>query len=172
VKTIVLGGGCFWCVEAIFQQLKGVESVISGYAGGTMQDPTYHNHDDHAEVIQVTYDENLISLQTLFEVFFHVHNPTTPNRQGNDVGTAYRSIILVGDEDELELARQVREEAQNDWDDQIVTEMKLLDTFYEAEDYHQDYYNQNQSNPYCQVVIDPKLAKFRAKYQTLLKEEV
>ena len=168
-KSIVLGGGCFWCIEAVFQRVKGVESVVSGYAGGDSPDPTYYDHANHAEVIKVSYDAAVIDLETILEIFFHVHNPTTLNRQGNDVGTQYRSIVLYGDDNEKQVAESVKIQSQSDWDDPIVTEIKRLDTFYEAEDNHQDYYNQNPANPYCQVVIDPKLQKFNQKFKTLQK---
>lgn len=171
MKTIVLGGGCFWCVEAVFQRVKGVEQVRSGYAGGSTPNPEYYDHADHAEVIEVTYDESTVSLEQLLDVFFHVHNPTTVNRQGNDVGTQYRSIVLYGTDDERDTAKTAVEAAQADWDDPIVTEIKKLSEFTEAEDYHQDYYNQNRgSNPYCQVVIDPKLEKFHKRFADLVKE--
>lgn len=169
MKTIVLGGGCFWCIEAVYQQVKGVEKVVSGYAGGDTPNPTYHNHSHHAEVVQVTYDEAKIQLPTLLDIFFHVHNPTTLNFQGNDYGEQYRSIVLCG-EDEVVVAEQAKSDAQKDWDDPIVTEIKVLDTFYPAEDYHQNYYNQNQSAPYCQVVINPKLQKFKERFLNLLND--
>ncbi len=168
MKTIVLGGGCFWCIEAVFQRVKGVNKVVSGYAGGDLPNPTYHNHGNHAEVIQLTYDETIISLGQLLEIFFSVHNPTTLNFQGNDYGQQYRSIILCSS-DELNETTEAKEHAQKEWDEQIVTEIKPLDTFYPAEDYHQDYYNQNSSAPYCQVVISPKLSKFEKKFADLHK---
>ena len=168
MKSIVLGGGCFWCIEAIYQQVKGVDSVVSGYAGGTLDSPTYDNHGNHAEVVQIQYDENLITIDTLLEMFFYVHNPTTLNRQGNDVGTQYRSIILC-DKSEVELAETAKQQATELWDDPIVTEIQILDKYYKAEDYHQDYFNQNQNSGYCQVVINPKLAKFQAKFSDYLK---
>ena len=169
MKTIVLGGGCFWCVEAIFQRVKGVTTVTSGYAGGDKADPTYHDHGSHAEVVQVTYAESRVSLEKLLEMFFYAHNPTTLNFQGNDYGTQYRSIILVNDDEELALAEKVRAASKDLWPDPIVTEIKHLDMFYEAEDYHQDYYKNNQDAGYCQVIINPKIAKFEAKFSDLLK---
>ena len=168
MKTIVLGGGCFWCIEAIYQQVKGVEKVVSGYAGGDKTDPTYESHGTHAEAVQITYDESAITLETLLEIFFSVHDPTTKDRQGHDIGPQYRSIILCS-EDELSVAEAAKEKAQANWDKPITTEIKVLDTFYPAEDYHQDYYNNNQQAPYCEVVINPKLAKFREKFAKLLK---
>lgn len=169
-KKIVLGGGCFWCIEAVFQRVKGIESVVSGYAGGDMDDPTYHNHGKHAEVVEIKYDESAVSLEQIFDIFFHVHDPTTLNRQGNDAGTQYRSIILYMTDEEKELAEKAIKENQKNWDDPIVTEVKKLDQFNEAEDYHQDYYNNNLDNPYCQLVINPKLDKFQSKFKDLLKK--
>ncbi len=168
MKTITLGGGCFWCIEAVFQRVKGIDSAISGYAGGEMINPTYENHGNHAEVVQLNYDEKQISLDTILEIFFYVHDPTTLNRQGNDIGEQYRSIILCNT-DETEIAETAKQNAQELWDSPIVTEIKILDNFYKAEDYHQDFYNQNQNNGYCQVVINPKLAKFQSKFSKLLK---
>ncbi len=167
MKSIVLGGGCFWCIEAIYQQVRGVEEVVSGYAGGSLDNPTYENHGNHAEVVQLSYDENKITLDTILEIFFYVHDPTTLNRQGNDVGTQYRSIILC-DESEVELAEKARERAGELWDDPIVTEIQVLDKFFVAEDYHQDYFNQNQNSGYCQVIINPKIAKFQSKFSEYL----
>jgi peptide-methionine (S)-S-oxide reductase len=169
MKTIVLGGGCFWCLEAVFQRVKGVEKVVSGYAGGTLASPTYENHGDHAEVIQLTYDYESISLQKIVEIFLYVHDPTSVNRQGNDIGTQYRSIILVSDYLESEAIRKVIDGNKELWDSPIVTEVNLLDVFYPAEDYHQDYFNQNQSSAYCQFIINPKVAKFENKFAKFLK---
>lgn len=168
MKTIVLGGGCFWCIEAIYQRVKGVEKVVSGYAGGTLKNPTYENHGDHAEVVQLTYDNSIISLERLLEIFFHVHDPTTVNRQGNDIGTQYRSIILCNDYLESEIAHSVIKGCREVWENPIVTEVSLLERFYSAEDYHQDYYNQNQNAGYCQVIINPKIAKFESKFAEYL----
>jgi len=169
MKSIVIGGGCFWCIEAIYQQVNGILSVVSGYAGGTEDSPTYENHGNHAEVVRIDYDENQISLDIILEIFFYVHNPTTLNRQGNDVGTQYRSIILCG-LIEVAIAENAEQRASELWDDPIVTEIKVLEKFYKAEDYHQDYFNQNQNNPYCQVVINPKLSKFQTKFSEYLKD--
>ncbi len=168
MKSIVLGGGCFWCIEAVFQRVKGVSKVVSGYAGGDLESPSYENHGSHAEVAKITYDESVIKLPKLLEIFFYIHDPTTLNRQGNDVGESYRSIILC-DESELGIAQEAKKEAQNLWDDPIVTEILVLDKFNPAEDYHQNYFNQNQSNPYCQVVINPKVAKFETKFKGFMK---
>jgi peptide-methionine (S)-S-oxide reductase len=169
MKTIVLGGGCFWCIEAVFQRVKGVDKVVSGYAGGDLIDPTYENHGSHAEVVQISYDESVIDLKTLLEIFFYVHDPTTVDRQGNDVGTQYRSIILCNDYLESEIAHSVIKGCKELWENPIVTEVSLLDVFYKAEDYHQDYFNQNPGNGYCQVIINPKIAKFNQKFSEYLK---
>lgn len=169
MKNIVLGGGCFWCIEAVYQRVNGVESVISGYAGGDMLNPTYENHGTHAEVVQLSYDETKISLEKLLEIFFYVHDPTTVNHQGNDMGTQYRSIILCNNYLETEIARKVIKGSKDLWQNPIVTEVNLLDKFYPAEDYHQDYYNNNQSAGYCQVIINPKITKFEAKFANFIK---
>ena len=168
MKSIVVGGGCFWCVEAVFQRVKGVYEVTSGYAGGTEKDPSYYNHGSHAEVVKIDYDENIIELSTIIEMFFYTHDPTTLNRQGVDIGMSYRSIIL-SDEDEIKTVKQERDRAQNLWDDPIVTEIEVLDKFYPAEDDHQDFYINNKSPGYCQVVINPKIAKFDQKFSQYLK---
>ncbi|HMT19129.1 MAG TPA: peptide-methionine (S)-S-oxide reductase MsrA [Candidatus Saccharibacteria bacterium] len=168
MQTLVLGGGCFWCLEAVYQQVKGVDKVVSGYAGGTTKNPTYENIGDHAEVIQITYDPSLITLATLLEIFFAIHDPTTLNRQGNDEGEQYRSIILCA-ENELDVVRASRDIAQKNWQDPIVTEIETLDTFYPAENYHQNYYQNNQSAGYCQIIINPKLDKFKENFKHILK---
>lgn len=170
-----LAGGCFWCLEAVYEQLRGVEKVESGYAGGHVPDPTYRQvttgKTGHAEVVQLTYDPAIVSFRELLEVFFTIHDPTTLNRQGADVGTQYRSAIFYHDEDQKQVAEQViREmEAAAIWDDPIVTEVSPLDAFHKAEDYHQEYYRNNTYQPYCQVVIAPKVSKFRQKYLANLK---
>lgn len=169
MKTIVLGGGCFWCIEAVYQRVKGVEEVVSGYAGGDLKDPTYEQHGSHAEVVQITYYPDVISLETLFEIFFSVHDPTTVNRQGNDIGPQYRSIILCNDYLESELAHRVIDGVKDLWNNPIVTEVNLLEKFYPAEEYHQNYYNNNSQAGYCQVIINPKLAKFQEKFRAYLK---
>ena len=175
LETATFGGGCFWCTEAVFQQLEGVEKVVSGYAGGRVENPTYrqvcNGSTGHAEVIQVTYDPAAISYRDLLDVFLQTHDPTTLNRQGADVGTQYRSIILYQNEAEKATAeRAVAEtEAAGIFDAPIVTEITSLDRFYAAEDYHQDYFNSNPYQPYCQVVINPKLGKFRKRFGETLK---
>ncbi len=169
-ETATLGGGCFWCIDTIFRELTGVEKVESGYAGGRMPNPTYHDvcsgMTGHAEVVQVTFDPSMLSFRDLLGVFFTVHDPTTQDRQGPDVGTQYRSIVLYHSEEQRETAKQVIDELTRDkvWDDPIVTQLVPFTTFYSAEKYHQDYYSQNQNQPYCQIVIAPKVAKFRKAY--------
>ena len=171
-KTIVLGGGCFWCTEAVYQRLKGVVDVQSGYAGGTVPNPDYWDHADHAEVVKVTYDPNLVSLDTIFDVFLHTHDPTSLNQQGYDKGPQYRSIILADGEEELAQAKQAIKQAQADWTNPIVTIVQQIDGFTVAEDGHQNFYNRyKQQNGYCNVIIDPKLAKFRKRYAQLVKSE-
>jgi peptide-methionine (S)-S-oxide reductase len=173
-ETAILGGGCFWCTEAMYKELKGVSSVISGYAGGHTDNPTYeqmHMEDTgHAEVIQITFDPDVITYRELLEIFFAVHDPTTPNRQGNDEGAEYRSIILYTNDSQKKTAEDVIENfATKLWDNPIVTEIKPLDKFWPAEDYHQDYYANNPNIGYCQVIINPKLTKFRQKFAEKLK---
>jgi peptide-methionine (S)-S-oxide reductase len=167
-EKTTLGGGCFWCLEAIFQDVQGVEKVESGYAGGDVADPTYREvcagTTGHAEVVQVTFDPAQISYEEILSIFWRVHDPTTLNRQGNDVGTQYRSIILTHDERQKEIAERSRAEAASLYDNSIVTEIKPVDTFYVAENYHQNYYNDNRYQPYCMLVIDPKVRKFRKQF--------
>lgn len=173
-EQATFGGGCFWCVEAIYQQIRGIESVVSGYAGGTTEHPSYeqmHAQDTgHAEVIQVTFDPTVITYRELLEIFYAVHDPTTPNRQGNDVGAEYRSIILWKGEEQQKTAEDVTKTfAPTLWDKPIVTELAPLTAFWPAEAYHQNYYAKNQSTGYCQVIINPKLAKFRKQFAAKLK---
>lgn len=176
LETAVFGGGCFWCTEAVFQRLRGVKKVTSGYAGGSLPNPSYEavstGTTGHAEVIKVEYDPDEISYPDLLDVFFGTHDPTTLNRQGNDVGTQYRSVIFYANDEQKEKAEKAIQElsAQNVFDKPIVTTLEPLGTFYEAESYHKDYYNQNQSKPYCQVVISPKVKKLREKFAPLLRE--
>ncbi|MEN8125273.1 MAG: peptide-methionine (S)-S-oxide reductase MsrA [Bacteroidota bacterium] len=169
------GNGCFWCTEAIFQQLKGVEKVISGYAGGNVKNPTYREVTNgttgHAEVLQITYDPDVISYRELLDVFFYTHDPTTLNRQGADVGTQYRSAIFYHNENQKVEAEKIilQLEKEKVFSDKIVTEITPFDVFYLAEDYHQNYYNNNKNQPYCRAVINPKLDKFVKKYQSKIK---
>lgn len=177
IKTAVVGAGCFWCVEAVFQNLKGVQKVVSGYASGNIKNPTYKEIcsglTGHAEVIKITYDDTVISFADLLNVFWHAHNPTTLNRQGNDTGTQYRSIILYQNEEEKAIAEKslASTDATDLWSDPIVTEISPMDIFYSAEAYHQNYYNDNKDkNPYCSIVIAPKIAKFRKEFAHMLQE--
>lgn len=171
--TATFGGGCFWCVEAIFSDLQGVLEVNSGYSGGHVANPTYEQvctgGTGHAEVVQITYDGDVISYEDLLKIFFTTHDPTTLNRQGADVGTQYRSVVFYKTEAEKQMAQRVKEELADLWDDPIVTEITELDTFYPAEDYHRDYFKQNPNQAYCQMVIAPKVAKFRVENQERLK---
>lgn len=176
-ETATLGGGCFWCLEAAYQEVRGVESVKSGYAGGQTENPGYREvcagTTGHAEVVQVAYDPSIVSYRDLLEVFFGIHDPTTPDRQGNDVGTQYRSIILYHDDAQRSAARAIIEEleAQDAYDAPIVTQVEPLERFWPAEAYHDDYFRRNPAQMYCQAVIAPKLSKFRRKYAELRREE-
>ena len=167
--TATFGGGCFWCLEAVYQEIDGVESVVSGYAGGEVPNPSYRQvctgDTGHAEVVQITFDPSAISYRDLLEVFFTIHDPTTKDRQGPDVGPQYRSIILHHDEEQKQVATTLIEELEaDDVFDTIVTEVVPLDTFYTAEEEHQDYYRNNPSQAYCQSVISPKVTKLRQKH--------
>ena len=172
-----LAGGCFWCLEAVYNEMRGVESVVSGYAGGHDPDPTYEKvcseTTGHAEVVQIAFDPDMVSFRELLEVFFTIHDPTTLNRQGNDVGTQYRSAVYYHDEEQRLIADEVIEEmtVAEVWDDPIVTEVTALDTFYEAEEYHQQYFEKNPYQPYCFVVVRPKVSKFRKKFVSKLKKQ-
>jgi peptide-methionine (S)-S-oxide reductase len=174
-EQATLAGGCFWCLEAVFEQLKGVEKVVSGYAGGHLDSPTYRQVCDgntgHAEVVQVTFDPARISYKQLLQIFFATHDPTTLNRQGGDVGTQYRSAIFYHSPEQKATAEEVIAElsAQSIWPGQIVTQVVPLERFYPAEDYHQGYYRANPAQGYCQAVISPKVAKFRKQFAGLLR---
>jgi peptide-methionine (S)-S-oxide reductase len=176
MQIAIFGGGCFWCTEPIFSRLKGVGAVLPGYAGGTTTNPTYDQvcsgSTGHAEVASIEFDSSVISYEQLVDVFMHTHNPTTLNQQGNDRGTQYRSIILTTSTNQQTQAEQVVNTLKEDhvFTNPIITEIKPLVAFYPAEDYHQRYYEKNQDAPYCQVIINPKLAKFRKSYATLIKE--
>lgn len=163
-----LGGGCFWCTEAVFQQVKGVTSVESGYTGGQVVDPSYEQICDgatgHAEVVRVSFDSSIISYRELLEIFFTIHDPTTVNRQGNDVGTQYRSVIYYHSPQQHVTAKSVIAEMANVWDAPLVTELSPAETFYVAESYHQNYFRQNPLQGYCAFVVAPKVAKFRATF--------
>jgi peptide-methionine (S)-S-oxide reductase len=173
-EVATLGGGCFWCLEAVFEQLRGVERVESGYAGGGVAAPTYHQvctgATGHAEVVQVTFDPAVVSFREVLDVFFATHDPTTLNRQGPDVGTQYRSAVFYHSPQQKETAEQAIAElnAAGIWDAPIVTEVVPLEAFYPAEDYHQGYYRQNPGQSYCRVVISPKVAKFRKQFAAKL----
>jgi len=170
-----LGAGCFWCIEAVFQQLKGVESVVSGYMGGQIKNPSYKEvctgRTGHAEVAQIFFDPAQVSFEEVLEVFWKTHDPTTLNRQGNDVGTQYRSAIFYHDEEQKAIAERYKEQldASGAWSNPIVTEISPLETFYAAEDYHHNYFNQNGDQPYCQFVVRPKVEKFKALFADKMK---
>ncbi|GAA5631294.1 peptide methionine sulfoxide reductase MsrA [Acinetobacter calcoaceticus] len=174
MQQAMLGGGCFWCVEAVFLQLKGVEKVVSGYAGGITQDPTYEQvcqgNTQHAEVILIDFDEQQINYTQLLNVFFTTHDPTTLNRQGNDIGTQYRSVIYYFDDEQKQQAEQAIQSLEDEGLN-IVTELSPVPTFYPAEEYHQNFFARNPSQGYCNFSIPPKLSKLRAKYLDLLKDE-
>ncbi len=177
-EIATLGGGCFWCVEAVYQRIEGIEKIVSGYTGGHVPNPTYKaictGTTGHAEVVQVYFDPAKITYAEVLDVFWHAHDPTTLNRQGNDVGTQYRSAIFYHNDAQKAAALQSKAEteAAKLWKDPIVTEITPLDVFYPAEDYHQNYYNQNKSsNPYCVYVISPKVQKIKQKFSERLKKE-
>ena len=174
-QAITLGGGCFWCLEAVFDNLQGVTDVVSGYAGGTAVNPTYQQvctgATGHAEVVQIRFEPSVISFKEILEVFFSIHDPTTLNRQGADVGTQYRSAIFYHTVEQKQTAEETIRELLEEkiWDDPIVTEVVELEMFYPAEEYHQEYFARNPGQGYCQMVVAPKLAKFRRKYASRLK---
>ncbi len=177
LEKATLGGGCFWCTEAIYKRLKGVVSVVSGYAGGTMEDPSYEDvcsgKTGHAEAIQITFDPSIISYDRILEVFWRTHNPTTINRQGNDVGTQYRSAVFFHNDEQKKKAFSIKEQIEKEglYIDPIVTEIVPFTNFYAAESYHANYYDKNRDYPYCQFVIDPKLQKLLKEFKSDLKEE-
>ena len=174
-ELATLGGGCFWCLESVFELLQGVESVTSGYSGGPMTDPTYEQictgRTGHAEVVQVAFNPDVLTYQELLEVFFAIHDPTTLNRQGADVGTQYRSVIFYHSAAQEQLARQIidRLDAAGEFPAKIVTEVAPISVFFPAEAYHHGYFRANPRQPYCQMVVSPKVAKFRAKFADRLK---
>ena len=176
LETITLGSGCFWCTEAVFQNLKGIVSSVSGYSGGNMANPTYEDvcsgTTNYAEVIQVTFNPEIISLVEVLEVFWKTHDPTTLNRQGNDVGTQYRSVIFYHNEKQRKVAEELKNKLEKAkiYKDHIVTEITKFTKFYPAENYHQNYYNNNKNQGYCNAVINPKLIKFRKKFKEKLKK--
>lgn len=177
LQTATLAGGCFWCLEAVFDEVKGVQGVESGYAGGHVDNPSYRavcNGDTgHAEVVQVHFDPSVVSYRDLLNVFFAIHDPTTLNRQGADVGTQYRSAIFYHDDEQKRTAEELIKElnAQKIWDNPIVTQVERLDKFYMAEEYHQEYFARNPYQPYCMAVVAPKVSKFRKHFLELLKKQ-
>jgi peptide-methionine (S)-S-oxide reductase len=172
-ETAILGGGCFWCTEAVYMEVKGVTSVVSGYTGGHVEHPTYEQvcagDTGHAEVVRLEFDPAVISYRDLLEIFFTIHDPTTLNRQGNDVGTQYRSVIYAQSPQQEAMARQVIAEMAHVWDAPIVTELAPAQVFYQAEDYHQDYFRQHPLQGYCAFVVAPKVDKFKKTYANRLK---
>ena len=176
LDTATFGTGCFWCSEAIFERLKGVKSVVSGYSGGTVEDPTYKEvctgNTGHAEVVQIAFDPNVITYDELLEIFWKTHDPTTLNRQGADVGTQYRSVIFYNNEQQKEKAEFYKKKLEDEkiWKDPIVTEISPLINFYKAEDYHQEYYDNNPNQGYCAYVITPKVEKFEKIFKDKLKK--
>lgn len=176
MTTYVLAGGCFWCLDAVYRRLKGVSEVVSGYAGGGVDNPTYEQvstgETGHAEVVQISFDESVIPQETILDLFFLIHDPTTLNRQGNDVGPQYRSAMFYNDDEQKQAFEAAMERAKEHWNENpIVTQISKLDTFWPAEDYHQDYFNKNPGNGYCSIVIAPKISKARSAYTKWFKEE-
>ena len=177
LEVATLGGGCFWCLDAVYRDVAGVADVVSGYSGGHVPNPTYEQvcgkRTGHAEVVQVWFDPSLITYEEILYIFWRIHDPTTLNRQGNDAGPQYRSVIFHHDDDQLAAANKTRAEAEAShvWPDPFVTEIVPFEAFYPAEDYHQDYYRNNPYQPYCVYVIDPKVRKFRKSFQNRLKQQ-
>jgi peptide-methionine (S)-S-oxide reductase len=173
LEKIIFGCGCFWCTEAIFQRLKGVVSVVSGYSGGKTENPSYKEvcsgNTGHAEVVEITFDNSIIYLDDLLFVFWRTHDPTTLNRQGNDIGTQYRSVIFYFNEKQKEIIENSKDRANKEiWNNNIVTEISEFKNFYKAEEYHQNYYNENYYQPYCSYIITPKLNKLKKEFSHLL----
>ncbi len=173
-EIATLGGGCFWCTEAVFQQLKGVLEVESGYTGGEVPNPTYEQICEgttgHAEVVKLTFDPDVISYREILEVFFTIHDPTTPNRQGNDIGTQYRSVIYYHSPQQQDTAKHVISEMANVWDAPIVTELSPIGDYYKAEDYHQNFFRQHPMQGYCAFIVAPKVSKFRQTFADKVKK--
>jgi len=174
MTTYIIAGGCFWCLDAVYRRLQGVTEVVSGYAGGGTLNPSYEQvstgETGHAEVVQVTFDESIIPGEVILDLFFLIHDPTTLNRQGADVGTQYRSAMYYTDQDQKTAFEAAMDRAKEHWDDALTTELAPLDTFYPAEGYHQDYFNKNPGNGYCSIVIAPKIIKARSAYTKWFKE--
>ncbi len=175
-EIATLGGGCFWCTEAVFQQMKGITAIASGYTGGQVANPSYEQICEgttgHAEVVRLTFDPAVVSFREILEVFFTIHDPTTLNRQGNDVGTQYRSVIYYHTPEQQQMARQVMSEMANVWDAPIVTELSPAETYYKAEDYHQNYFRQNPLQGYCAFIVAPKVAKFRQTFRDKIRTDL
>lgn len=177
LETITLGGGCYWCVEAVYENLDGVKSVVSGFSGGKVANPTYEEvstgETGHAEVVQITYDKNVTDINEIFKVFFTVHDPTTLNRQGADVGTQYRSVIFYKNEEQKKAAQSIIADLNKAkvYNNPIVTKVEPFKAFYKAEDYHQNYYANNKNQPYCKMVIQPKIEKFEKVFKDKLKKK-
>lgn len=175
MTTYTLAGGCFWCLDAVYQRIQGVTSIVSGYAGGETENPDYYRvatgKTGHAETVQITFDESIIPGDIILDLYFLIHDPTTLNRQGADEGTQYRSIMFYADEAQKAAFEAAIERAKTHWDDPIVTELVPLEVFYPAEDEHQDYFNNNPGNGYCSIVIAPKIVKARAAYTKWFKKE-
>ncbi|MEM6359758.1 MAG: peptide-methionine (S)-S-oxide reductase MsrA [Bacteroidota bacterium] len=175
IKTATLGAGCFWCIEAVFQRIAGVTEVVSGYTGGKVKDPTYREicggRTGHAEVAQITFDPSIVSFEEILEVFWVSHDPTTLNRQGADIGTQYRSAIFYHNEEQKKIAERSKKvlDESKVYNDPVITEITELDTFYKAEDYHQNYFNDNAEQPYCQFVVKPKVDKVKRVFADKLK---
>ncbi|MDN5275431.1 MAG: peptide-methionine (S)-S-oxide reductase [Candidatus Saccharibacteria bacterium] len=174
MTSYVLAGGCFWCLDAVYRRLKGVSEVVSGYSGGQTQTPSYYEvssgETGHAEVVRVTFDETVIPAEVILDIFFLIHDPTSLNRQGADVGTQYRSAMFYSDDTQKVVFEAARERAQTHWDQTIVTKLSPLEAFYPAEDEHQDYFEKHPDQGYCQIIISPKLSKARGAFQTWFKE--
>jgi len=174
MTTYVLAGGCFWCLDAVYRRIKGVTKVVSGYAGGGIDNPTYYEvasgESGHAEAVQITFDESIIPSDVILDLFFLIHDPTTLNRQGADIGTQYRSDMFYTDDTQKDAFEAAIERAKSHWDDPIVTKLTKLDTFFDAEDEHQDYFNKNPGNGYCSIVIAPKIIKARSAYTKWFKD--
>ncbi|USN96686.1 MAG: peptide-methionine (S)-S-oxide reductase MsrA [Candidatus Nomurabacteria bacterium] len=175
MTTYTLAGGCFWCLDAVYRRIKGVENVVSGYTGGDLPTPTYDQvslgSTGHAESVEVTFDESIVPGDVILDLFFLIHDPTTLNQQGNDIGTQYRSAMFYADDSQKEAFKSAIERAKKHWNNPIVTEVKPLNMFYPAENYHQDYFNNNPGNGYCSIVIEPKIVKARNAYKQYFKEE-
>jgi peptide-methionine (S)-S-oxide reductase len=175
MTTYTLAGGCFWCLDAVYRRIQGVELAVSGYTGGTDAEPTYSRVSTgvtgHAEAVQITFDEAVIPSEVILDLYFLIHDPTSLNKQGNDVGTQYRSAMFYADDEQKEAFEQAIERAKEHWGDKIVTEIKPLDVFHPAEEYHQDYFNKNPGNGYCSIIIAPKIVKARSAYTKYFKED-